>query len=122
MKKIQQRVTNIGDMRQRVYIHERAIARPAWGSIDFDETFTGTARWAAIKTLGGKRVFDGTGQDEVATHIVYIRFDSSVSSQTFVQVTDGRRFRILQVEDYDERHEFMALLCTDRGFNEAAKS
>lgn len=121
VKKNEHRGVNIGDMRQRIYLHTRSISSPMFGSVDFDEQFSGSPIWAAIKTLGGKVVFDGVGQDVIATHVIYIRHRDA-SSQNFVQATDGRRFRILQVEDYDDRHEFLALLCTDRGFGEAAKS
>ena len=122
MKKNEHRAINIGDMRQRIYLHAREISTPVYGSIDFDEVFTGDPKWASIKSLGGKVVFDGVGQDAIATHAIYIRYAAGVSSQKFVQSTDGRRFKILNVEDYDERHDFLVLMCTDRGFNEAAKS
>lgn len=114
------RGNRIGDMRHRVYLHEREITTPIFGSIDFNQRFTGIAKWAAIETLGGKVVFDGVGGDQIATHAIYLRY-CDVSSQNFIQVTDGRRFRILQSEDYDERHEYVKLLCTDRGFDEASK-
>src|SRR5678815_1985353 len=120
--KVVHRGNNIGDMRHRVILHTRSIRSPAFGSVDFNEDFEGIHKWAAIQTLGGKMVFGGVGQDpDIATHAVFIRY-CDVSSQNFIQVDDGRRFKILQSEDYDERHEYIKLLCTDRGFDEAAKS
>ncbi len=119
--KISHRGAKLGDMRHRIYLHERLITSPAFGSIDFDEEFIGDPKWAAIETLGGKITFDDVGTEQIATHAVYIRF-CDVSSQNFIQVSDGRRFRILQSEDYDERHEYVKLICTDRGLNEASKA
>lgn len=121
-QKLTHRGTVIGDMRHRIFIHERNIHVPAFGSVDFDERFTGFDTWAAIRTTGGKVVFDGVGQDALATHEVFVRYNEDYTTQNFVQVDDGRRFRILSVEDYDERHDYMVMLCTDRGFDEAAKA
>jgi len=114
--------TRIGDMRNRILIHDRSIMPPAFGSIDFDESFSGDATWAAIKTSGGKVAMDDVGQDVNITHEIFIRHDADVTSETFVQAEDGRRFRLIAVENYGERNEYMRLLATDRGLNQAAKA
>jgi SPP1 family predicted phage head-tail adaptor len=93
-----------------------------YGSIDFTEAFSGNARWASIHTKNGKIIMDDVGRDQNVTHEVYIRHDATVNSETYIQTEDGRRFKILTVENYDERKEFMRLNCTDRGLNEAAKA
>jgi SPP1 family predicted phage head-tail adaptor len=118
--KTRHRGTRIGDMRHRIYLYDRLITSPIYGSVDFDQEFVGIAKWAAIETINGKITFDSVGQDEVATHAFYIRF-CDVSSQKFVETSDGRKFRIINAEDYEERHEYVRLLCTDRGLNEASK-
>lgn len=109
-------------MRHRIFIHERNISSPYFGSVDFDEGFTGFDTWAAIRTTGGQVLFDGVGQGIEVTHEVFVRYREEYSSQNYIQVADGRRFRIVSVEDYDERHEYMLMKCTDRGFGEAAKA
>jgi len=121
-KRVSHRGARIGDMRHRITIHTRDITSPAHGSIDFSETFTGTNKWAAIKTLQGVTVFDGVSQDANVTHEISIRYDSSVTSETFIQLDDGRRLKILDVMHYEERDDYMVLLCTDRGLDEAAKA
>lgn len=109
-------------MRHRIFIHERNIQAPYFGSVDFDERFTGFDTWAAIRSTGGKMSFDEVGTPNMFTHEVFVRYNADYSSQNFIQVDDGRRFRILDVEDYDERHEYMVFKCTDRGLNEASKA
>ncbi len=124
MKKtrITHRGARIGDMRHRIMIHDRSITSPEFDSIDFGEDFDGTEAWAAILSTRGKVIMDDVGRDINATHELFIRFNSGVTAETFIQDEDGRRFKILTVEPYDERGEYMRLLATERGLNEAAKA
>jgi len=119
---VNKRKVNVGDMHHRVLLHTRSITPPVFGSIDFTEAFAGNSRWASIHTKDGKLVMDDVGRDVNSTHQIYIRYDSVVDSETFVQSEDGRRFKVLSVENFDNRKEYMKLNCTDRGLNEAAKA
>jgi SPP1 family predicted phage head-tail adaptor len=78
--------------------------------------------WSAIKTTNGKIALDGVGQDVNITHEFFIRFDDRVTSENFIQDEAGRRYRIVSVENYEERNEYLRLLTTERGYNEAAKA
>ena len=114
----------IGDMEDEITLENRAIQAPEFGGVDFDEKFTAIAEysWALIETVRGKTFFDGTGVEEDVTHWVYINYDVTVTAETWVKLSDGRRFDILRVEDLDERSDFMLLHCVDRGNMEASKS
>lgn len=109
------RVVCAGDLNKRITLQGRSITAPVAGSPDFTETFAaGTERWAAIKTVAGKTFFDGVNQrDREVTHQFVIRYDSSVTAETWISY-NSRRFDIMAVEDLDERHEFMMLWCTDK--------
>lgn len=120
-QKLDHRGASIGNMRNRIILHDSIIKAPLFGSVDFDEDFQGLEAWAAIKSVSGKVLFDSVGVGQEVTHEVFIRYDYNVNAETYVQVDDGRRFKVLSVEDFEERHEYMRLLCTERGFNEAAK-
>lgn len=124
MKKsrIKHRGARIGDMRHRVYLHDRSITPPAFGTVDFDELFVGVTRWAAVKTYRGKAVFDGVSGDNLVTHELFMRYEEGITSESFIQLSDGRRFKVLDTENYEERNEYIVLMCTDRGFDEAAKA
>lgn len=124
MKKsrINHRGARIGDMRHRVYLHDRSISPPVFGSVDFDQLFVGNPRWAAVKTFRGKTVFDGVSRDENVTHEVFMRYEEGITSESFLQLSDGQRLRVLAVENYEERGEYVVLMCTNRGLDEAAKA
>ena len=114
----------IGDMNEQILLQDRGIGEPFFGSVDFSEDFTNNDKvWAAINTVSGKTFFDGVGEEILITHEFLIRYDASVSAETWIS-WNSRRFDILTTEDYDERKEFMKLICTDRGLssNDASKA
>lgn len=122
----QKRTVCIGDLDKLITLQDRNITPPVYGSQSFDETFSGDNDvWAMIKTVNGKTVFDGVNADVNVTHEIYIIYDSSVTTSTWIEY-DGRRFDIVPngVEDLDERKEFLKLLCNERGStaNEATKA
>lgn len=105
----------IGDMDEEIVLQDRAIGEPLFGSVDFGEDFTTNATvWAAIETVDGKTFFDGVNTETDITHYFYIRFDASVTAETWI-LWDSRRFDILKPEVYDGRKEFMRLSCAERG-------
>ena len=114
----------IGDMEDEITLENRAIQPPDFDTVDFDETFTAPNPpvWALIETVRGKTFFDGVSTEEDVTHWIYINFDSTVTAETWVKLTDGRRLDILRVENLDERSDFMLLHCVDRGAKEASKA
>jgi SPP1 family predicted phage head-tail adaptor len=109
------RVVCAGDLNKRISIQNRAIVPPVSGTPDFTETFSGSIdRWAAIQTVKGKTIFDGLNQrDREVTHEVFIRYESGVTSESWI-IYNSRRFDIIDVEDLEERHEFLRILCTDK--------
>lgn len=114
----------IGDMEDEVTLENRDIQAPDFDAVDFDEEFTAPnpPAFALIETVRGKTFFDGTGVEEDVTHWIYISFDETVTSETWVKLYDDRRLDILRVEDLDERSDFMLLHCVDKGATEASKS
>jgi SPP1 family predicted phage head-tail adaptor len=106
----------IGDLDSLVQLRSRAIQEPVFGSAEPSEDFgePGTA-WAMIKTTRGKTAFNTASQEVALTHEVFIRFDARVSSETWVELDDGRLLDIVRVQDLDERHEFQLLECAERG-------
>lgn len=106
----------IGGMNDRIVLQGRAIKPPIFGDPDFDETFTDNSTvWATINTVTGKTFFDGVNTDIPITHSIIIEFDTTVTTEIWIELEDGRRVDILSVENLDERSEFMRLTCTDRG-------
>jgi SPP1 family predicted phage head-tail adaptor len=105
----------VGDLNKLITLQARAISPPSFSSTDFDETFTnGDDVWAAVNTVAGKTFFDGVNTDITITHEIFIRFDASVTSETWIEM-DDRRIDILDTENLDERDEWLKLICTERG-------
>jgi SPP1 family predicted phage head-tail adaptor len=112
----------IGDMRDLITLQNRSIQPPVFGSVDFTENFQNSLEvYSLIQTSTGKTFFDGVSTDQQITHTIYIRFDKSVTAETWVLFED-RRIDILKVEDLDERHDFMKLTCNERGIVDKAAS
>lgn len=113
------RVVCAGDLNQRITLQNRDIAPPIFGDSDFSETFSGDSdRWAAIQTVTGKTFFDSVNSVDVnITHEVYIRYDSTVTAETWI-LYNSRRLDIMAVEDLEERNEFMKLTCVDKGISQ----
>jgi SPP1 family predicted phage head-tail adaptor len=106
----------VGDLRDRITLQNRDIAPPLFGDDEYSEDFEASAEvWAAVNTVAGKTVFNGVGTDVAITHEVFIRHDSRVTSETWIELADGRRLDIELPENWEERDEFMRLLCVDRG-------
>jgi SPP1 family predicted phage head-tail adaptor len=105
----------LGDLRQRVKLHDRDIQEPKFGDPDFTEEFSGTkVVWASVKTIMGQTIFTGANVDVALSHEIIIRFDERVNSETWIEF-EGNNLNIVNVEDLDERHDFMRLRCMKRG-------
>jgi len=112
----------IGDLDNLIKLQNRSIEAPLFEEVDFDEDFQDHAEvWAKIETAAGKVVFDGVDTDVNVTHLITIRYDAAVTSETWIEF-EGRRIDIVAVEDLEERHEWMLLLCNHRGVGEASKA
>lgn len=113
--KRKKRVSCIGDLSERVKLHDRNIQVPEFGSVDFSENFSGTKTvWANINTAAGKVFFTGANIDVGLTHEIIIRYDDTVTSETWIEF-NGRNLKIVSVENLDEYGDFLKLRCTDRG-------
>lgn len=114
--KFNQRKICLGDLNKRVILQNRDITPPLYGSVDFDENFTNTATvWAAVKTVSGKTFFDGVN-DRAITHEIYIRYDATVTAETWIEY-NNKRIDILNVENLEENDEYLKLICNERGAN-----
>jgi len=109
------RVSCIGDMSERIKLHNRSIQVPEFGTYDFTETFTGTKTvWANVQTAAGQTFFTGANIDVGLSHIIIIRYDEAVTSETWIEF-NGNNLKIISVENLDENNEFLRLRCSERG-------
>lgn len=105
-----------GDLMHEIKLYDRSLNTNNTNDVDYDLTFNNELfAWAAVDTLSkGQDIFNGANLIGVATHIFYIRHIEGLTSEKWIQF-DNRNFDILSVENLDERKEFMALYCNERG-------
>ena len=106
----------IGDLKDRVQLQLRTIREPQFGQTEFDLEFKSDKEaWASIKTKVGKTFFDGVSTDIALTHEIFLRYDAEITAETWIELQDDRLLDIVAVEDFEERHEYLRLLCRERG-------
>ena len=107
----------LGDMKDEILLQNRSIKGITDTDVDFTENFTEAATvWSMIETVQGTTTFDASNTEIVITHKIYVRFDPTVTSETWIEL-DSRKFDIVTVTNLDERKEFQLLLCRERGSN-----
>ena len=105
----------IGDLRDRITLEDRDLTAPLVG-VDANETFTNPrSRWAMVETTRGSEIFDEVNQATDVTHRVLIRFEAGITKEIWIKLANGKRLNVLDVENLDERDEFLRLQCSDKG-------
>lgn len=104
----------VGDLRRRISIQNRVLGAPKTG-VDIRHTFQELRKpWAAVRTVNGKNIFAGVNLDRVPTHIFYIRYYEGLTAEDWI-VYKNERYDILEVENINERDEYYAVYCNNRG-------
>ncbi len=107
----------LGDMKDQITLQNRDIKGITDVDVDFTEAFSEKAIvWSMIETVQGVTTFDTSNTEIVITHKIYVRFDPTVTSETWIEL-DNRKFDIVTVTNLDERKEFQLLMCRERGSN-----
>ena len=106
-----------GDLDRWITIQQRTMTVPLFDTTDYTETFTDLiSMWAMIDTKKGISIFDGTDTERTVDAMFYVNFipTINITSEAWI-LFEGIRYKILQVEDLDNRHESLCLYTTTRG-------
>ena len=106
----------IGDIDEEIEIQTRAISTKI-GADNEDYVFTTVLTlWALVETLKDVFIIDEVvGGDIPISHKLIIRKpDEAITSSNWV-LLNNERYRIVVQTDYDERGEYLELMCTRRG-------
>lgn len=102
----------IGKLRQWVAVEAMETTRlrtgedvPSW-SVVFQ-------CWASVEPTAGNKRWEAQQQTSDVSHAVTIRYRTGVTDQLRI-VHEGRVLWIRAVLDFEERHEYLTLLCSER--------
>lgn len=105
----------IGDMKTPVIVHQAEILAPTVG-VDMGRSITKIIEpwWCKVTTVSGVTMFDSSNIEQVITHDFQGRFDDRISESMVIELK-GEYYRVVSVEDMEERNQFLRLRCTVRG-------
>lgn len=104
----------IGDLNDVIILQCRKIQAPESG-VDATEEFNNVDdAFALIETVTGEEVFDDTNTAVDVTHKITISFIEGITPETWIEFNCDR-LDILNVENLEERDEWLVLRCTDKG-------
>lgn len=107
----------IGDRRERIKIHVRALAAPVFDSVDFREAYdAGIDTWAKVETVdaSGRNDFDQVSLAAGATHRFNIRYRPNVTSENIVGYKN-EYYQILTIDNPENRNLSLILHCIVKG-------
>ena len=110
----------VGDMRERITLHRRAITPPVFNSAKPTETYDdGMKVWASVKTFdlvgAGQKLFDGIDPSEQPSHFFVMRFREFLSdgitpiTKEVVIRWRGDAYKIVKAINPEERNEYWEL-------------
>lgn len=100
-----------GELNRRVSVQQRSSTPGNFGAASetWQEVFPA---WARILPLGGRELLFAKQIASESSHQVTIRYRASVTPRMRI-VYQGRVFEIESVNDVEERHEYLELLCSE---------
>ncbi len=106
-----------GAMQTLIEIYDRSVSTPIDGEVDYGEDFISVASvQAVVESTRGVVVFDQTNTERAASHTLYIRYIDFLTAENWIIIPDGDVvLDILNVEDFEYRHEYQKLICAERG-------
>jgi SPP1 family predicted phage head-tail adaptor len=102
-----------GRLRHRVILVQPSVTQDTTGGWQIDSTNTVATVWASVEALTGRELIAAQQKVSEVTHKVTIRWMAGIKANMNVQF-DQRQFQIQAVENPDERHKMLVLLCIER--------
>jgi SPP1 family predicted phage head-tail adaptor len=81
--------------------------------------------WAAIRGLQGRELDKAQQIAQIASHLVTIPYQPGVQASMTIGFNEGgttRMFQIVDIEDPDERHIELRMMCSEIGSNAGSAS
>lgn len=117
MKRRPLKKVSAGDMNKLISLFRREIVPAGYNEAAISEQYTKIGEvWAKLETRdnSGAVMFAGVEVGQGATHTFTIRFRPGVTSETMIG-WGGMYYEIIDVTDWEERHEYLLLKCHVKG-------
>jgi len=117
-----------GDLREQATVRLRSIAAPAADGVDAQILMQDAKTvWVMAVTDSGSEFFDGVNLSHAYTHKFFMRFipntvfprSGRMSPQERITYK-GREFQVVDVENLEERDEFLQVKAVERGSADTA--
>ena len=104
---------------QQAELQIRSLQSPKQNEVDSEIEFTTfkIIEKMAFDTEAGKTTFDGVDTEQIFSDTAYMEYIPNVTSELFV-LFQGKRFKIISVEDVGEIHGILSLQLTQTGDSE----
>ncbi len=103
-----------GKLNRRITIQQQATTQDSYG----EETQNWSdikSCWAEIHTASSREVYAAAGYVSELSHVITIRYASIPTIKAGMRVAySNRTFRIQAVDDVNESHESLSLLCQEQ--------
>ena len=105
-----------GDLNKKIKLQMRSLTEPDdAGEYDYTQEFSNERTvWAAVQTISGKDIFDGTNVIGTATHVFYIKYISELTSEDMIE-WQSEKYRILEKKVAFRHHNIGILIDGDNG-------
>ena len=122
IKRIQETKLCRGDLRHYVDIQTRELIESDFGSAQPVEKFTTIRKqWCAIETVSGVSRFAKINILDDTTHVFWCFWDSdfpSLENRNHFLSCNWKRYKVLSVDNINERNWALAIQVTERGCSE----
>nr|WP_325212929.1 phage head closure protein [uncultured Oscillibacter sp.] len=108
-------MTDPGQRRHRITFQRFNGARDRYGDplLGGDENWTDAVSvWASIKPLSGREFYAAEQSQSEVTHKIDCRYRAGLTTDMQVRF-DSRRFEIVSIIDWEERHESLLIMCKE---------
>jgi hypothetical protein len=103
----------IGDMKHQIFVIAKAIETlPIGYTIDFSNQ---TEIFAAIQTIKGTPIWDGTNVKQELTHIFYIWYGIAEVQKNYTILFNNKYYKVEDAEDLNEEHIYLKITTVERG-------
>jgi SPP1 family predicted phage head-tail adaptor len=102
-----------GELRHRIQIVKPSLAQDTAGGWQIDKNNLFATVWASVEALTGRELYSAQQKVSEVTHKITIRWLAGVKSKMNIWF-DNRQFQIENVQNPDERHKKLELLCIER--------